>query len=172
MEMMDMDFKVDTGNSFEEIVPEGIAPEDIPSYMARGKSLGFHRELLEGELLVTADTIVICDGEVMGKPHNAANARAMLHKLSGRTHEVVTAICLRRRGSDPEVLSDTAKVTFTPLSDAQIDYYIEKYKPFDKAGAYGIQEWIGLVGISSIEGSFYTIMGLPCHLLCLGAPPL
>jgi len=164
MEMMDLEFTVDTGNTFEEIVPSGINPYYIPAYMAKGKSLGFHRALEEDEVLVTADTIVICDGEVMGKPHDEANSRLMLHKLSGKTHDVVSAVCVRR-GDDLRILSDTAHVTFAPLSDSQIEYYIRQYRPFDKAGAYGIQEWIGLIGITSIQGSFYTIMGLPTHLL-------
>lgn len=164
LEMMDMEFTVDTGNSFEEIVPEGLDPYQIPSYMARGKSLGFHRSLEADEVLITADTIVICDGLVMGKPHDAQTSRKMLHKLSGNTHDVVSAVCVRR-GTELDIRSDVAHVTFAPLSDSQIEYYIEKYRPFDKAGAYGIQEWIGLVGITSIQGSFYTIMGLPTHLL-------
>lgn len=164
MTEMGLEFTVDSQTSFEEIVPEGTDPYSVPALFAEGKSRGFHRALSDGEVLVTSDTVVICDGEIMGKPHTAEVAREMLHKLSGRTHHVVSAVCVRR-GEHCEVLSDTATVTFKSLSDSEIDYYIEHYSPLDKAGAYGIQEWIGLIGITSIEGSFYTIMGLPTHLL-------
>jgi len=171
MEQMGLKFTVDTATSFEEIVPVGsdgrtpsIAPENVPAFFAEGKSLGFHRPLSPDEILVTADTIVICDGVIMGKPHGAESAREMLHHLSGKSHQVVSAVCVRT-ADGYKTVSDSATVTFRELSENEIEYYISNYKPFDKAGAYGIQEWIGLVGITSIEGSFYTIMGLPTHLL-------
>jgi len=171
MEQMGLDFTVDTATSFEEIVPVGsdgktpaVAPENVPAFFAEGKSLGFHRPLSPDEVLVTADTIVICDGVIMGKPHDAGSAGEMLRHLSGKSHEVVSAVCVRT-AEGHKTVSDSATVTFRELSENEIEYYISNYKPFDKAGAYGIQEWIGLVGITSIEGSFYTIMGLPTHLL-------
>ena len=162
--MMEIPFTVDSKTSFEEKVPEGMDPYEVPSFFARGKSLGFHRTLNDDEVLVTADTVVICDGRIMGKPHSRAEAVEMLQFLSGRTHDVVSAICVRH-GDEVRVVSDTSRVTFDSLTDVAIRHYVDKYNPTDKAGGYGIQEWIGLVGISGIEGSFYTIMGLPTHLL-------
>lgn len=160
-----IDFIVDTGSNFDEsITPENIAPEELPQILAKGKSLGFHRPLEEDEILLTADTLVICDGRIMGKPANEQEAREMLRFLSGKTHKVVSALCLRTSAGIREA-SDTALVTFKDLSEEEITYYINRYKPFDKAGAYGIQEWIGYIGIPGINGSFYTVMGLPIHLV-------
>ena len=164
---LDIPFTVDTGNTFEESFPEGTPAHEIPVLMAEGKSAGFHRPLEPDEILITADTVVILDypdrgPEVIGKPHSRQDAVAMLHKLSGRTHEVVTAVVIRDREHRKE-FSVSSHVTFAPLSDDEIQYYIDKYKPFDKAGSYGIQEWIGYVGISGIEGSFYNVMGFPVH---------
>lgn len=164
---LDIPFTVDTGNTFEESFPEGTPAREIPVLMAEGKSEGFHRPLRPDEILITADTVVILDypdrePEVVGKPHSREDAVAMLHKLSGRTHEVVTAVVIRDRERRKE-FSVSSHVTFAPLSDDEIQYYIDKYEPFDKAGSYGIQEWIGYVGISGIEGSFYNVMGFPVH---------
>ena len=164
---LDIPFTVDTGNTFEESFPEGTPAHEIPVLMAEGKSAGFHRPLRPDEILITADTVVILDypdrgPEVIGKPHSRQDAVAMLHKLSGRTHEVVTAVVIRDCERRKE-FSVSSHVTFAPLSDDEIQYYIDKYKPFDKAGSYGIQEWIGYVGISGIEGSFYNVMGFPVH---------
>ena len=160
-----IDFIVDTGSNFDEsITPENIAPEKLPQILAKGKSLGFHRPLAEDEILLTADTLVICDGRIMGKPKNEDEAREMLRFLSGKTHKVVSALCLRTTAGIKEA-SDTALVTFKELSEEEISFYIDRYKPFDKAGAYGIQEWIGYIGIPGINGSFYTVMGLPIHLV-------
>ena len=130
--------------------------------MAVGKSLDFHRPLSPDEVLLTADTVVIVDGKVLGKPHSRQEASRMLHLLSGRSHEVVTAVVIRD-ALRQESFTDSTRVDFLPLSEEQIDYYIDNYKPFDKAGAYGVQEWIGYVGISGICGSFYNVMGLPVH---------
>ena len=132
----------------------------IPELMSVGKSHGFHRSLAPDEILITSDTMVLCGDKILGKPHGTEDAANMLRLLSGRTHEVITAVTLRD-SSREETFSDTAKVTFKTLSEEEINYYIEKYRPFDKAGAYGIQEWIGYIGITGIEGSFYTIMGFP-----------
>ena len=164
---LDIPFTVDTGNTFEESFPEGTPAHRIPVLMAEGKSEGFHRPLEADEILITADTVVILDypdrqPEVIGKPHSREDAVAMLHKLSGRTHEVVTAVVIRDASRQKE-FSVSSHVTFAQLSDSEIEYYIDNYKPFDKAGSYGIQEWIGYVGISGIEGSFYNVMGFPVH---------
>ena len=158
------DFTVDTGNNFEEVIPEGIDPEEIPALMSAGKSHGFHRELSDNEILLTSDTIVVCNGRPMGKPHSAEEAAEMLHFLSGKEHSVVTAITIRSNAGEKTV-SGRAIVHFKELTDNEITYYINEYRPFDKAGAYAIQEWIGYIGITGIEGSFYTIMGLPIHLV-------
>ena len=160
-----VDFQVDTGSNFEEHFGRtDMHPEMVPLSLAIGKSNGFHRPLADDEILITSDTLVICEGRIMGKPSGPDEAREMLHFLSGKTHQVTTAVCVRD-SKRMETASDTAQVTFTTLSDAEIDYYIEHYKPFDKAGAYGIQEWIGYIGIPEIKGSFYTIMGFPTHLV-------
>ena len=159
---LDIDFVVDTGNSFRENFRELKNFHEIPSIMSEGKSEGFHRPLEDDEILITADTIVICSGEVLGKPSDRDDAVRMLRTLSGRQHEVVTAVTIRSN-EKKETFSDLAKVRFGELGDSDIEYYIEKYRPFDKAGAYGVQEWIGYIGIESMEGSFYTVMGLPVH---------
>lgn len=164
MKQMGLEFVVDKQTSFEEIVPEDMVPEKVPAYFAEGKSNAFHRALEDDEVLVSADTVVICDGQIMGKPAGVAEAAEMLKTLSGRTHKVVSAVSVRSNRRQI-TLSDTTEVSFVQLSDAQIDYYIENYMPLDKAGAYGIQEWIGLIGSDGIRGSFYTVMGLPTHLL-------
>jgi len=161
---LDVDFTVDAATSFTEYTDPSLPHEKIPVYMAEGKSLGFHRPLQEEEILLTSDTLVLCGNEILGKPDGREDAARMLRLLSGRDHKVITAVTLRS-SSRMKTLSDTATVWFKELSDDEIYYYIDKYSPFDKAGAYGIQEWIGYVGIPKIEGSFFTIMGLPVHLV-------
>ena len=161
---LDIEFTVDTGNTFEEVYDEGTPHERIPEVLSEGKSYGFHRPLEEDEILITSDTLVLCEDRVMGKPHSREEAIDMLRFLSGRDHKVITAITVRDK-HECRTSSDTAIVSFKNLSDSEIEYYIDKFKPFDKAGAYGIQEWIGYIGIGRIEGSFFTIMGLPVHLV-------
>ena len=160
---LDIEFTVDTGNSFDEVYSPETPHEQIPEVLSQGKSHGFHRELEENEILMTSDTLVLCEGHVMGKPHSREEAFDMLRLLSGRSHKVITAVTVRD-SSRMKTVSDTATVHFKELSDDQIAYYIDNYRPFDKAGAYGIQEWIGYMGIDRIEGSYFTIMGLPVHL--------
>ena len=159
-----VDFEVDTRNNFEEVYPPDTQHERIPEILSEGKSYGFHRELANNEILITSDTLVLCEERVMGKPHSREEAYEMLRLLSGRMHKVITAVTLRST-SKVSTLSDTATVQFNKLSDKEIYYYIDKFKPFDKAGAYGIQEWIGYIGINKIEGSYFTIMGFPVHLV-------
>ena len=161
---LDVSFEVDTRNSFEETYDPATPHERIPEVLSEGKSYGFHRELSENEILITSDTLVLCGDRVMGKPHCREEAFEMLRFLSGREHKVITAITIRDI-HQCRTSSDTAIVRFKELSDNEIWYYIDNYKPFDKAGAYGIQEWIGYIGIGQIEGSFFTIMGLPVHLI-------
>lgn len=164
---LDIEFEVDTRNNFEEVYDPSTPIEKIPQVLAEGKSYGFHRELDENEILITSDTLVMCGDRVMGKPHSREEAFDMLQCLSGREHKVITAVTLRDCAGC-FTLSDTAIVHFKELSHSEISYYIDNYKPFDKAGAYGIQEWIGYTGIGKIEGSYFTIMGLPVHLVYEG----
>ena len=161
---MDIEFTVDTGNTFEEVYEDDIPHASIPEVLSKGKSYGFHRPLENDEILVTSDTLVLCGDRVMGKPGSKEEAADMLRHLSGRSHKVITAITIRDSRACT-TLSDTATVYFKHLSDKEIEYYIDTYRPFDKAGAYGIQEWIGYIGIEKIEGSYFTIMGLPVHLV-------
>ena len=164
---LDIEFEVDTRNDFEEVYSPETPHEKIPEILSEGKSYGFHRELRNDEILITSDTLVLCDGRVMGKPHSKEEATDMLKYLSGKAHKVITAVTIRDN-SRHKTVSDTAIVHFKELSDSEIEYYIDSYKPFDKAGAYGIQEWIGYIGIGKIEGSYFTIMGLPVHLVYQG----
>ena len=158
------EFEVDTRNTFEEVYSEDTPQERIPEVLSEGKSLGFHRNLTENEILITSDTLVLCEGRVMGKPRDREDAVDMLKALSGKSHKVITAVTMRD-SKGMKTVSDTALVHFKELKDNEIDYYIDNYRPFDKAGAYGIQEWIGYIGIDRIEGSYFTIMGLPVHLV-------
>ena len=157
---LDIDFTVDTGTSFVETYSPDTPHERVPELMSRGKSLGFHRELDSDEILVTSDTMVLCGKEILGKPVDREDAERMLKLLSGREHQVITAVTIRDKEHE-KTFSVTSSVFFKELSNSEIDYYIDSYKPFDKAGAYGIQEWIGYIGITGIEGSFYNVMGFP-----------
>ena len=159
-----VDFEVDTRNDFEEVIDPSIPHDKIPEALSEGKSYGFHRPLEIDEILITSDTLVLCEGKVMGKPATREEAYDMLKMLSGQDHKVITAVTIR----DHEriiTFSDTAIVCFKSLTDSEIYFYIDNFKPFDKAGAYGIQEWIGYIGIDRIEGSYFTIMGFPVHLV-------
>ena len=157
---MDIPFTVDTGNTFDESWSSDTPHEKVPELMAEGKSFGFHRELADNEILVTSDTMVLCGTEILGKPKDRDDAIRMLKLLSGRGHQVITAVTLRDR-EKKKTFSVTSIVFFKELSDSEITYYLDTYKPYDKAGAYGIQEWIGYIGISRLEGSFYNVMGFP-----------
>ena len=161
---LDIEFTVDTGNTFEELYGPETPHEQIPEVLSEGKSYGFHRPLEDDEILITSDTLVLCEDRVMGKPQSREDAIDMIRFLSGRSHKVITAITLRD-SQKCHTSSDTAVVYFKNLTDNEIEYYVDTYKPFDKAGAYGIQEWIGYIGIDKIEGSYFTIMGLPVHLV-------
>ncbi len=161
---LDINFEVDTENRFEETYDPETPHEKIPKVLSEGKSHSFHRELADDEILITSDTLVLCGDRVMGKPHSREEAYDMLRCLSGREHMVITAVTIRDRHTS-STSSDTAIVHFKELTDNEIYYYIDKFRPFDKAGAYGIQEWIGYIGIGKIEGSYFTIMGFPVHLV-------
>lgn len=155
---LNLDFEVELIKGIKEDYPNDLPVEEIPKYIAKEKAAAYKTS--ESEVLLTADTIVVLDGKVMGKPKDASEARQMLQLLSGRVHQVITGVCLTTTYSQ-QSFSETTAVTFRELSLDEINYYITHYKPFDKAGAYGIQEWIGYVGVTKIDGSFYNVMGLP-----------
>lgn len=159
---LDVDFTVDTDTDFEEVFPEDMPHCDVPALMSRGKSHGFHRPLEDDEILITSDTMVLLDSYIMGKPHSREEALDMLRRLSGRTHEVITAVTVRSNKTE-ETVTDTTLVTFRELTDEEIEYYVDTCRPFDKAGAYGVQEWLGYAACTGIEGSFYNVMGFPVH---------
>lgn len=159
---LDLEFTVDTGNTFEEKVVPGTPAREVALQMAEGKSHGFHRALEDDEVLITSDTVVIVGDTVLGKPHDRDEAVSMLKMLSGREHEVISAAVIRDNAREVS-FSDSTKVFFRELDDREIDYYVDTYRPYDKAGAYGIQEWIGYAAIGRIEGSFFTVMGFPVH---------
>lgn len=161
---LNIDFTVDTGNTFSESYSPDTPYDDVPVLMSEGKSMGFHRPLADDEILVTADTMVILSDEILGKPHDREDAIRMLRDLSGREHKVITAVTIRdyRR---IKTVTDTTLVWFKDLSDSEIEYYVDTYRPFDKAGAYGVQEWIGYVGITRIEGSYFNVVGFPVHMV-------
>ena len=161
---LDIDFTVEPGKDEKEAFSADLPHTEIPAFLARHKSETFHRALAPREVLITADTLVFLDELILGKPHDAAEARQMLRDLSGRTHTVTTGVALRTC-EKIHTFSDTTEVDFKPLTDEEIAYYIEKYRPFDKAGAYGVQEWIGYVGITAIRGSYFNVMGLPVQRL-------
>ncbi len=158
---LDVDFEIRL-KEVEEIFPPELAAEEITNYLAVLKANAFEGELVEGDLLVTSDTIVWHKGNCLGKPKSKEDAVAMITSLSGATHEVITSICFKTVDYT-EVVFEKTKVTFESLNKESIDYYVEKYQPFDKAGSYAIQEWIGSVGISKIEGSYTNVVGMPMH---------
>lgn len=179
-----LDYEVRTLQGLDESYPEGLSMEEIPQFISRKKAAAY--TLKPDELLITADTIVYLEGEVLGKPADEAEAKEMLRKLSGKTHQVVTGVTLRTllnlpskgrlaeqdslplregRGGSSFSFASVSQVTFAQLSEAEIDHYVTKYRPLDKAGAYGIQEWIGYIGVTALEGSYFNVMGLPVQRL-------
>lgn len=144
----------------EELYPESLPAVEVAEYLSRLKSEAYPAPLADGDILLTADTVVVAGGEVLGKPVDRADAIAIINKLSGREHEVITGVTLRS-AVRTKSFSSRSVVRFRALSREEIEYYVDTYSPMDKAGAYGIQEWIGYVGIEGIEGSFYNVMGLP-----------
>ncbi len=150
--------------SVKEHFPESLQKEEIPIYLAKLKSDAFSNELDERKLLITADTIVWLNNKVLGKPKDSADAKKMLNKLSGNKHTVYTGVCLKTKDKENCFWSGT-DVYFRELSEEEITFYVDKYQPLDKAGSYGIQEWIGYVGIERIEGSYFNVMGLPVQKL-------
>ena len=148
----------------EEIFPEAMHPEDVPAFLARLKAKELQITLVENEILITADTVVIMDDKVVGKPADPEEAFEMVKNLSNKVHKVVTGVCIAEKERSMS-FSETTFVHFRRLSEAEIKHYLHQYKPFDKAGAYGIQEWIGRIGIEQINGCYYNVMGLPTSRL-------
>lgn len=155
-----LDFEVKVIDGISETYPEDTPSCDVAAYIAGRKADAYIDILGENTLVITADTVVIAGDEILGKPADREDARRMLRMLSGRTHQVTTGVCLLT-SSSRRVFSVTTDVTFKELTNAEIDYYIDNYKPFDKAGAYGIQEWIGYIGVTGLRGSYFNVMGLP-----------
>ena len=148
----------------DEKYPAGMPACDVAAYLAGLKSRAYPNQLADNEILITADTVVTIDGEVLGKPSGRDDALRMLSRLSGRTHTVVTGVMLRTAAHE-RLFSAESSVTFRPLTDEELAYYVDTFRPYDKAGAYGIQEWIGYAAVERIEGSFYNVMGLPVQRL-------
>lgn len=159
-----VDYEVKIVPGIDETYPESLNGEEIPVYIAQEKANAYRASLQPDELVITADTIVYVDGMVLGKPVDEADACRMLRMLSGRTHQVITGVCLTTVDFQKSFASVT-EVTFDTLSDEGIGYYVEKYRPMDKAGSYGVQEWIGFVGVTGLKGSYYNVMGLPVQRL-------
>ena len=159
-----IDYEVKTLPDIDESFPGGLSEVETATYIARAKADVYRNIMQSDELIITADTIVWLDGEVMGKPVDNEDARRMLRALSGKTHQVITGVCLMTIDSQ-KAFATVTDVTFCHLSEEEIDYYVERYRPMDKAGSYGIQEWIGFVGVESISGSYFNVMGLPIQRL-------
>lgn len=157
---LDIPFDVRVIDGIDESFPQDLLTKDIAGYIAKKKADAYQQAMAADELIITADTIVILGQKVMGKPKDAAEAVEMLHELSGNTHQVITGVCLTTKEKQV-CFSVETDVTFKTLTDEEIHYYVEHYRPFDKAGAYGIQEWIGHVGVTGMNGSYFNVMGLP-----------
>ena len=157
-------FKVRTLFGIDESYPESLRGEDIVRYISRNKAKAYRSSMAPNELLITADTIVYLGGQVMGKPRSAEEAKAMLHRLSGNVHQVITGVTIVA-GERMDNFAVTSQVKFADLTDDEVNFYVDNYLPFDKAGAYGIQEWIGLVAVEEIKGSYFNVVGLPVQRL-------
>ncbi len=164
MEGLGIPFEVRTLPDVEETYPSGLLGSDIPLFISKLKADAYRPMMADDELIITADTIVWQGGEALGKPLDENDARRMLRNLSGKTHSVFTGVTITTKNNQNSFVAQS-NVRFTELSDEEIDYYIKKYHPMDKAGAYGVQEWIGYIGIENIEGSYFNVMGLPVQRL-------
>ena len=155
---LDIPFEVRVIEDIDESYPDSLPTGEIAEYIAQKKAAAY--EVGNDEVLITADTIVVLDDQILGKPANAEEAKQMLRSLSGKTHHVITGVCLKSCDQQHH-FSVISEVTFKTLAEEEINYYVETYKPFDKAGAYGIQEWIGYIGVTGLSGSYFNVMGLP-----------
>lgn len=161
---LDIDYTVRVMDDIDESYPDNLLCADIPCYISRKKAEAYKQQMRQDELIITADTVVCVDDMILRKPKDADDAAAMLRLLSGKTHQVITGVTLLTSEQE-KTFSVVSDVTFDDLSDEEIAYYVTKYRPFDKAGAYGIQEWIGYVGVTSLKGSYFNVMGLPVQRL-------
>lgn len=161
---LDIGFTVKTLYDVDESFPASLPVVQVPQYISRKKADAYRQEMQENDMVITADTVVAVGRRILGKPKSAEEARIMLKLLSDRYHRVVTGVTIMT-AKRTETFATVSRVRFTRLNDEEIDYYISKYKPFDKAGAYGIQEWIGMVGITELNGSYFNVMGLPVQRL-------
>ena len=161
---LDITYEVKVLPGIDESYPDGLSAEEIPQYISRRKAEAYEAVRQPDDLIITADTIVWTDGRVLGKPEDEAGAMEMLRLLSGRTHQVITGVTLSAV-SGMRTFAVTSEVTFDVLAEEERDYYVKRYRPLDKAGAYGIQEWIGYVGVSALHGSYFNVMGLPVQRL-------
>ena len=159
-----VDYEVKTLPDVDESYPDGLSGEEIAKHIARGKAEAYRSLIQADELVITADTIVWLDGTVMGKPKDEEEAKDMLMRLSGKTHQVITGVCLTT-ASTQKTFAKVTDVTFATLTDEEVDYYVTRYQPMDKAGSYGVQEWIGFVGVENLSGSYFNVMGLPIQRL-------
>ena len=157
-------YEVKTMPDVDESYPDGLSGEEIAKHIARGKAEAYRSLIQADELVITADTIVWLDGTVMGKPKDEEEAKDMLMRLSGKTHQVITGVCLTT-SSMQKTFATVTDVTFATLTEDEIDYYVTRYQPMDKAGSYGVQEWIGFVGVENLSGSYFNVMGLPIQRL-------
>ena len=161
---LDIDYTVRVMDDIDESYPDNLLCADIPCYISRKKAEAYKQQMRQDELIITADTVVCVGDTILGNPKDADDAAAMLRLLSGKTHQVITGVTLLTSEQE-KTFSVVSDVTFDDLSDEEIEYYVTKYRPFDKAGAYGIQEWIGYVGVTSLKGSYFNVMGLPVQRL-------
>ena len=161
---LDIPFKVITLPDIDESYPPHLQREEIPEFLAKLKADAYKNLMEENSLLITADTIVWLNGKVYGKPADETEAKETLRLLSGQTHEVITGVCISETDKQ-QIFHAVSKVKFASLDEEEINYYINRYRPYDKAGAYGVQEWIGYIGVEQLEGSFYNVMGLPIRML-------
>ena len=162
--MLDVPFEIRVKDGIDESYPADMPAVEVAEYLSRLKGKAYAEDIRENEMVITADTIVILDGKIYGKPKNEDNAIDMLMQLQGRTHIVASGVCVATKEKIVS-FTTTTEVTFAPLSREEATWYVEKYRPLDKAGAYGIQEWIGCAAVARIDGSFYNVMGLPVHQL-------
>lgn len=161
---LNLEYTVRVLPDIDESYPDTLKGEKIPMYISREKAEAYRNSMAEDELIITADTVVCINEKVLGKPQTLEEAKEMLRELSGKTHQVITGVCLMTRGLQ-RTFSATTQVTFDVLTEDEIEFYVEKFRPLDKAGAYGVQEWIGFVGVSRLEGSYFNVMGLPVQRL-------
>lgn len=161
---LNLDYEVIVIPDIDESYPDNLEKRQVPQYIAKKKACYYREYLKDNTLIITADTVVILDNKIFGKPTNESCAKQMLRELSGRTHQVVTGVCLTTTDKEHS-FSVTSEVRFSTLTESEIEYYVSRYKPMDKAGAYGIQEWIGYVAVEFISGSYYNVMGLPIQRL-------